>query len=314
VIVLGGDDIGHRVVVRRIVGIRDNRPLYTDALGELLSISETDITLRTRDGELRVPLGEVTAAKRIPDRRARSATERLELLAARGWPALYTGTVGEWPLRASDGWSSRGNSALAVGDPGRPVAAAVDEIVTWYRARDLPPAITVPVPLGGRVMPELDRRGWTTSPPTLVQTAPLGPFAALPAPDVELTAIASEDWLAAVGARKGRLSAGARHVLTAAPSVRFASAYDDSGRLIATGRGVVTDDWLGLSVIAVDPAHRRRGLARRVTGALVAWALDSGASQAYLQVEEHNEAAVTLYAGLGFRTAHAYVVRVEPAR
>jgi GNAT superfamily N-acetyltransferase len=309
--VLGRNDIGHRVVVRRIIDIRDNRPVYTDALGELRALSETHITVRTRDGEVRIPLTAVVAAKRIPDRRARSATERLELVAARGWPALSTGYVGEWLLRASDGWSSRGNSALALGDPGRPVGAAVDEVVAWYRARDLPPAITVPLPLGRRVIPELDRRGWSSSPPTLVQTAPVAPLVAA-SPDIDLSATAPEAWLAVVGASKGGLSAGARHVLTAVPEVRFASGYDESGAIIATGRGVLTEDWLGLSVTWVDPEHRRRGLARRVTTALAAWALDQGAVMAYLQVEEPNQAAVGLYSQLGFRTAHAYVTRRAP--
>src|SRR3989442_1684345 len=49
-IVLGPEDLGHRVVVRRIIGIRDNRPVYTDLLGELVDLSETHITVRARTG------------------------------------------------------------------------------------------------------------------------------------------------------------------------------------------------------------------------------------------------------------------------
>src|SRR3712207_3104394 len=149
-----------------------DRPIYTDALGELTAASATHLTVRTADGEVRIARDEVTAAKRIPDRRARSATERLELAAARGWPAPDTAHLGDWLLRAAGGWSNRGNSALAVGDPGLPVAAAVDAVITWYRERRLPPAITVPLPLGGRVLRELDRRRWASGPRTLVQTAP----------------------------------------------------------------------------------------------------------------------------------------------
>ena len=50
-------DVGHRIVVRRIVGIREGRPLFSDALGELVELSETHLTLATAQGPLRVPRG-----------------------------------------------------------------------------------------------------------------------------------------------------------------------------------------------------------------------------------------------------------------
>jgi N-acetylglutamate synthase len=312
-IVLDASDLGHRVVVRRIVGKRGDRPVFSDALGQLTDVSETHFTVRTADGPVRIPKEHVATAKRVPDQRARSATERLELVAAQGWPAPDTGRLGDWLLRAASGWTARGNSALAVGDPGRTVGEAVDAVVDWYTARDLRPAISVPRPLGGRIMPELDRRGWTSAPETLVQTAPLEPLAR-PDGAVRVDAGADETWLAHVGGRKGGLPAAARHILTAPPQVGFASGYTDRGVLAATGRGVVTGDWLGISVVGVTPEHRRQGWARRVTRALGAWALARGATRGYLQVEAHNEPALALYAGLGFTTAHGYVVRAAPPR
>jgi hypothetical protein len=65
---LGPGDIGHRVVVRRVVGVRDHRPLMTDALGVLTAITDTSLTLDTDAGPLTVPLAAVVAAKRIPPR------------------------------------------------------------------------------------------------------------------------------------------------------------------------------------------------------------------------------------------------------
>jgi ribosomal protein S18 acetylase RimI-like enzyme len=156
---------------------------------------------------------------------------------------------------------------------------------------------------------ELDRRGWTPAPPTLVQTAPLPP----PASGVDLAETPSEDWLAIVAGRKGGLPAAARHIMSAPRQVRFASVYEDSPgprqdrSLVAIARGVVDGDWLGLSLVEVVPTARRRGLARLVTRALAGWARDEGATRAYLQVEEHNEPAVALYADMGFTTHHRYV-------
>lgn len=303
---LGGNDVGHRVVVRWFVEIRANRPVHTDALGELTSVSETHLTVRTAEGPVKIARAAVVAAKRVPDRRARSATERLELVAAAGWPAPETTRLGDWLLRAADGWTARGNSALAVGDPGRPTAEAVDAVIGWYTERGLTPAITVPEPLGRRVVPELRRRGWRANPRTLVQTARLDRLP-MADPAVRHDPVPSAGWLAAVGERKGDLPAAALHILSAPRQVRFASGYAESGALVATARGVVTEDWLGLSLVGVAVGHRRRGWAARLSRSLAAWAVECGARRAYLQVEAHNEPALTLYAGLGFTTAHGYV-------
>lgn len=306
---LGRSDVGHRVVVRRAVGLRAGRPVQSDAVGVLTRVTETHLTVRTADGDVEIALAAVTAAKRVPDRRARSATERLELVAAAGWPPVEKGFLGDWQLRASGGWTGRGNSALAVGDPGRPVAAAVDAVAGWYAERGQRPMIAVPLPLGRRLQPELDRRGWQTITPTLVQTAVLADLPADRDPAVELLREPTEAWFAGVGGRKGGLPPAARTILTGVPTARYAAGYD-AGAMVATARGTLTDGWLGITVVGVDPEQRRRGWARRLTLALVGWAIEAGAERAFLQVEDANTAARRLYEGLGFRTAHQYVVRL----
>ena len=319
---LGRDDVGHRVVLRRIVPLPGNRVAYSDVVGWLVAADEIQLTVRTRTGEVTLRRAEIAHGKRIPDRRAETSTEVLERVAAAGWPAPDLDRLGGWLLRAAEGWTNRGNSALAVGDPDVPLADAVDAVHAWYTARGIRPGVMVPAPVGGRVTAELERRGWRPQPPTLMQTAPLAPIAddhfgprASPggpkqsrALDVHLDEAPSEAWLAAVAGRKGPLPAAARHLLTAVPQVRFARWDGPDGAPVATARGVVADDgrWLGLSLVGVEPAHRRRGLARAVSAALAGWALGLGAERAYLQVEAHNTEAVALYAGLGFTTHHTY--------
>ena len=168
-------DVGHRVVVRRIVGSAEDRPLYTDALGELVELTETDLTLATAQGTLRVPLRDVHRAKRVPAARRPPAVEvaALELAADEAWPAPVRARLGDWILRAAENWTGRANSALAVGDPDRPLEAAIDAVVEWYRDRGQPPLITAPMPLAAPVNAALDDRGWTARPLVLVQTAPV---------------------------------------------------------------------------------------------------------------------------------------------
>jgi ribosomal protein S18 acetylase RimI-like enzyme len=309
--VLGVEDVGHRVVVRWIVGIRGDRPTFTDALGVLLAATETHLTVRTTAGPAEIARTDIVAMKRVPDQRRRSFTERLETVAALGWSAPVQDRLGDWLLRAADGWSMRGNSALPIGDPGMPVPLAVDAVTAWYTARGLRPAITVPLPLGGRLFPDLDRRGWTARPPTIVQIAPLTAFAA-EEPSIRVDPGPSEAWLAAAAAQKGPLPAAARSILSAGPGLRYASGYRAGGELVAWGRAAVFEGWLGLSVIGVHPDHRRRGWAARICRALGADAARLDATQAYLQVEEHNVGAVACYEQLGFATTHAYVTRLAP--
>lgn len=65
---LDQNDVGHRVVVRRVVGERDGRPLLTDALGTLTSLTDTELTIDTGAGPLTIARGQVVAGKRIPPR------------------------------------------------------------------------------------------------------------------------------------------------------------------------------------------------------------------------------------------------------
>jgi GNAT superfamily N-acetyltransferase len=73
---------------------------------------------------------------------------------------------------------------------------------------------------------------------------------------------------------------------------------------VAEGAAALDGDWLGLHDLAVDPAHRRRGLARATVAALLEWGVQQGASAAWLHVETGNSPARSLYEGLGFAVHH----------
>jgi len=81
---------------------------------------------------------------------------------------------------------------------------------------------------------------------------------------------------------------------------------------MAMAIGAVQDDHMGLFDVLVMPEARRRGLARRVSESLYAWAYSQGARFAYLQVVATNQSALPLYASQGFRTAYGYEYRVMP--
>lgn len=328
-------DVGHRVVVRRIVGVSQDRPLFTDALGELVELTETDLTLATAKGPLRVPLKDVHRAKRVPPARRPPAADviDLELAANAAWPAPVQARLGSWLLRSADGWTGRANSALPIGDPDRTLGEAIEAVQQWYAARGRPALVNTPMPLAAPVNAALGELGWTSRPLTLVQIIPIATLLdAAPArtdlPTVELADRPSDDWYAMVAEHKGTLPATAERILTGPPETVFAHVRSAAGELIAVARGAVTSSadnspapaptpaphrWLGISLLQTAPSVRRQGLGAHVVRALGQWALQRGAARAYLQVEERNTSAVALYQRLGFTTHHTYLTHEAPA-
>ena len=337
-------DVGHRITIRRSIESLDGRQRYSDLVGRLVEMTETEIVVSSDRGVVRIPHTAINAARRMPDQRPLSATGQLERVATAGWPAPERAMLGDWILRAAGGWTARANSALPIGRPECPIPDAVDAVVAWYTERGLRSAIMVPEPIGGRVSTELRGRGWVTNPSVLMQTATLDDIVRLAsaqraepenrqsaepenrqdapretrqdapretrqdAPAVRLDAEATAEWLSVIAAMPRGLPAVARDVITGVQRSRFAGVYDQDGSPMAIARGVIAGDdrWLGLSLIEVRPEARRRGLATAVIKALALWAASEGATMAYLQVEERNHDAVALYQRLGFTTHHRY--------
>jgi GNAT superfamily N-acetyltransferase len=108
------------------------------------------------------------------------------------------------------------------------------------------------------------------------------------------------------------MSPAGRAVLTNHDTVRFASIVAD-GQLVAIGRGVIDDGWLGISAVHTTATRRRQGLASAITGALLRWGASAGARHSYLQVSADNGAAVELYRTLGYWQHHEYHYRREAA-
>jgi N-acetylglutamate synthase len=246
--------------------------------------------------------------------------------------------LGDWLLRAADGFTGRANSALAVGDPGVPLQDALAAVTGWYRARGLPPMIAVPMPLGGEGSPpgrrdqDLDhflaQRNWATRPgPAFVMIAGAGaapgPLSLPPGTTLRMDAEPDDAWLAMYHYRGRELPAIARTLLMSAPWQGFASIRDAASRPLAIARLSVGGGWAGITAVEVSAARRRQGLGTMITRAVCEEAarpspkrLRSGqdsAQQVFLQVETDNTAAQAMYGRCGFRYSHRYHYRVAPA-
>ena len=92
---------------------------------------------------------------------------------------------------------------------------------------------------------------------------------------------------------------------------RLVSISDDERGIIACGMAVLQGDHVGLFDIVTRKDLRRRGHGRQLVSGLLHWAKENGARRAYLQVTLDNEAAVSLYSGLGFVETYRYWYRIK---
>lgn len=314
-------DVGKRVSVRRLSepGTPDGN--FTDTVGVLASWDDGVLVITRKNGVVvRIPESSLVAGKVVPAAPARrrgpaASFEELARVASRAWRPVESERLGEWELRAAGGFTRRANSVLPLGEPGRPLDAALAEVRRWYGERGLPAFVQTATGAEGTqelLCAELERRGWVRE-----VTAEVWIGAAARLADeaggvgVSLSREADEAWLARYQ-RKG-VTEVALKVLGGGPSVWFATVPDESGGApAAIGRLVVDGRWAGFNAVEVAPERRRQGLATDVMAALARQALAEGASAAWLQVETDNEAARALYAALGFTAHHSYQHYREP--
>jgi ribosomal protein S18 acetylase RimI-like enzyme len=303
--------IGRRVVVRHRVGEK-----LSDAIGEL-AVDGADLVVQTRRGPVRVQRAAVTAMRAVPPavprRASLSAIARLEGLCADAWPALVEEQLGAWRLRAADGYTGRANAALAIGNPGMPVDAALDVVRAFADRHGVEPRVQVPI--GSPWDRAVAAQGWVldaghaAGAVVSVQVADLetlddGRRAEWGPPD--------DAWWRLV--LDGPPTPAQRHVLASPSEAGFLLLRDDDGAAAGAGRALVVDDHLHLSVLTVAPPLRRHGHGSRLLAAAAVWGRERGARWGVLQVAVHNTAALALYARTGWTEHHRYRYLIPPPR
>ncbi|RST10683.1 GNAT family N-acetyltransferase [Streptomyces sp. WAC05374] len=312
---IGPSDVGKRVSVRRLSDTGAQPEKFTDTVGVLTSWTEGVLLITRRTGEtVRIPESSLVAGKVVPAAPARrrgpaAGFEELARATARAWQPVESEPLGEWTLRAADGFTRRANSVLPLGDPGMPLDDALARVRAWYEQRGLPPYVQAATGAEGtqeRLCAALEERGWRRDVTAEVRIGALAPVGDLEAgADVRLSRSVDGAWLRRYN-RSGTPGPAVLHVLGSGPSVWFASVPGAGGVPAAIGRCVVDGRWAGFMAVEVDPAFRRQGLGTAVMAALARRALEEGASAAWLQVESDNGGALALYEGMGFAVHHLY--------
>lgn len=241
-----------------------------------------------------------------------------------GWRPLQRLDVDGFSLLRSRGVTKRAHSIIALEPPTSPdgLAAALDRVESLVTMAGEQPVHRIiegvtPEGLDDLLAARGDQRIGGS------EILELQLSATLPRPHpsaVIATGGLDEDWFEAawrLAPREGENSRQTMHdILAGTPSIQVrlpAGQAPDAavGRaaLVEVGKETVAV----LNMIAVDPAQRRRGLGRALSGTLLALAAVQGAQRVLLEVESDNTPARTLYRDLGFRRIGGYHYRVPAA-
>ncbi|AXT85738.1 hypothetical protein C6I20_11430 [Aeromicrobium sp. A1-2] len=317
---LDGSAVGRRIVVRHETGGvgPSGGPELNDVLGRVVAVDQQTVQVELRDGRIReIDLTAITTWKPVPERPARRrraaaiSADDLTRITSRGWPAIDSAQLGDWELRASRGFTGRGNSVAVHGSAGLPFVDAVDQVRNFYATHKIPALAQLVV--GSSAEREFLDAGWVPKRDyyggAVVQVADL--HATYPRDrEAVVSDVVDDEWLAAYR-RADEDPVTAREVLQAPRTVGFVS-IGTPVRAIA--RIVVTGEWAGISAVEVDPDARRQGLGRRIVDTSLAWAVEHGADKAYLQTMRSNWVALALYEPYGFVDHHDYRYLEPPSR
>jgi ribosomal protein S18 acetylase RimI-like enzyme len=239
----------------------------------------------------------------------------LETLALRAMPALETEVLDGWLLRASGGYSKRSNSVNCLKPPKTDLGDRIAQAEHFYAARKLPAIFRLTPISEPELEAELIARGYEPEGVTDVLTLALErqppSHSAIAMDAIATDAIATDQWIRLFAHSHDLNDHDTKILATILSSIAPRSAFARLGQQ-AVGRAVFEAGYVGLFSLATMTNARRQGHARTISQALLRWGSDQGAHHAYLQVEQDNEAARTLYKALGFNHTYSYHYLIRP--
>ncbi len=209
----------------------------------------------------------------------------LEQAAFSAWPALETQQYEGWLLRSANGYTKRANSASAIQLISESNDQQLDEIETFFHARQQPSIFRLAsFAVDQSVDEKLIQRGYQFNELSLVMTTDISNVTYQPDTTVEFLDV--EEWLELFQQISGKIGNGqATHLrmLQNITSPHACAVIREAGRAVCCGLAAASDGFVGLFDIATSE----------------------------LQVVAHNKAAINLYEGMGFRRAYEYWYRIK---
>ncbi|MFC3077020.1 GNAT family N-acetyltransferase [Phenylobacterium terrae] len=224
--------------------------------------------------------------------------------------------IGGWLVALGAGAARRSKSAVPLSHELAADAAALDAIEAAYAERGLTPGFRICDGPGlDGVRAALADRGYRPEQPTLVKVGDVaGMRQVCGGEPAEVIASPDESWKAVFLGPGFDPADGASRIdlLTRSGENRFGAVRDAAGAALAVGVASFGDGWASVHGMRTAAAHRGQGLAGRVLAGLAQSAEDRGLTRVFLQVEEPNAPARSLYRRAGFRPAWRYFYWSKP--
>ena len=233
------------------------------------------------------------------------------------WPALRQAHDGLWVWRFARGYTKRANSIHCL-DPsdGAYAEERLRRMAELSGGHGIAPVFRVTPLTAAPIVDVLDGMGWEEFEPSLVM--------AMEMPDAEFPVNyplryfdpADPDWYKAQAYMAG-YDTETTDVLRAiveniAVESRGILVYHKAGLPVAATLAVVASG-IGMFLnVVTHPSARGMGYGRAAMCAALNWVNQRGAHHSALQVRADNEAAMNLYASLGFGEVYPYAYRVAP--
>lgn len=233
-------------------------------------------------------------------------------------PTLREAFINGWVARASGTETRRSNAATCLYRGGVAFERTYPLICDWYARYQQPAAFRLTELAPESVDPFLEAEGYVRDAPTFFMLLPLTKTTLLPVatliPGTRIAERALSEGLADLHHMKGL------HSDIAALEISRQALWQGQQRFIAlksingiaaVGLARKEGNYVGIFNMHTAPSQRGKGYASLVLAHLLAWAKESGASHAFLQVECSNVRAQSIYERVGFRSQYSYWYRVQ---
>ncbi|HVZ42906.1 MAG TPA: GNAT family N-acetyltransferase [Ramlibacter sp.] len=234
--------------------------------------------------------------------------ESLERATLAAVPPRAQEKIEGWLVALDDGTVGRAHSAAPLMHDDVRVGI-VPRIEARYRAQGLQPMFRLPQLASFELLRAVLRaEGYEMAKPTFVQTGTVEAMAAVAAPDgVRLDAQPGEGWASVfLGVGFDPLDGASRLAILRRSRDSVFASVEVQGRVAAVGAACFSHGWCGVHGMRTSPALRGKGFASRILAAFAQEARRRGIGRVFLQVEQGNATAQSVYRRAGFGTAWGY--------
>jgi GNAT superfamily N-acetyltransferase len=215
--------------------------------------------------------------------------------------------IGGWLVALDHGTVGRAHSAAPLAHSA-PEAGAVAAVEQRYARFGTPAVFRLPeVAAFDALRADLQARAYRPSKTTLVQVARVQDMPLPTDAVVRLAATPAAGWEQVfLGEGFDPVDGASRLAILRRGRDSVFASIEREGATLAVGSACFSEGWCGIHGMRTLPGQRKQGCAGRILAAFAQEARSRGLAQAFLQVEEGNAGARSLYARLGFATAWAY--------